>query len=107
MSQLNTQEISEFFLENQEICSSIMELFSIFGNETRFKILCILRRGDFCVNDIVEVIGAKPSNVSQQLKILTLGSYLTKRREGKSIIYHLASDFAIETIDFFHRLYDK
>ena len=80
----------------------MLEMFTIFANETRFKILCVLHHGDVCVGDIVEIIGAKHSNVSQQLKLLTLGEYVSKERHGKSIVYHLRDELVRSSIDFFH-----
>ena len=101
MSQKSKREISDYFEKNRDLCKRTLDLFSIFGNETRFKILCVLREGDFCVKDIVDVIGSKHSNVSQQLKLLSLGGYVTSERHGKSIVYHLADDDVDRAIAFF------
>ena len=94
------QDISNYFEANRERCKRTLELFSIFANETRFKILCVLRERDFCVKDIIEIIGANPSNVSQQLKMLFLGGYVTKERHGKSIVYHLENSSVRDAIDY-------
>ncbi len=51
--------------------------------------LCALNDGDLCVADIARAVGGRISGVSQQLKMLTLAGYLERRREEKSIIYHL------------------
>ena len=75
-------------------------MFSLFSNETRFKILVILKEGDFCVNDIVDLVGGKHSNISQQLKMLNLAGYLTKERKEKSIIYHLADKKIRQTVQY-------
>ena len=78
----------------------MLKMFSLFSNETRFKILCVLKEGDFCVKDIVELIGGKHSNISQQLKMLTLAGYLTKERRERSIIYHLFDEKVKSTVNF-------
>ena len=93
-------DISDFFDANRDRCKRTLELFSIFANETRFKILCVLRERDFCVKDLVEIIGANPSNVSQQLKILFLGGYVTKERHGKSIVYRLENSSVRDAITY-------
>ena len=93
----NLMEISDFFIRNRKQCAKAMNMFSLFSNETRFKILCVLLEKDFCVNEITELVGGKHSNVSQQLKILSLAGYLSKERQERSIIYHLA-DRRIESI---------
>ena len=100
MSQDEKQRIAEYFHANRDRCQKTLELFSMFANETRFKILCILAEHDFCVNDLVEIIDAKHSNVSQQLKMLRLSGYVTKKRDGKSIIYHLENEDVRTAISF-------
>ena len=78
-------------------CAVVLDMFSLFANEKRFKILCVLDEGDFCVNEIARLVGGKTSNVSQQLKMLTMAGYLEKRRDDRSIIYHL-KDQKIKTV---------
>ena len=103
MSQEKKQAIAAYFQANQDRCKKTLELFSMFANETRFKILCILAEHDFCVKDIVEIIDAKHSNVSQQLKMLRLSGYVTKERYGKSIVYHLENSEVRSAIHFVQR----
>jgi DNA-binding transcriptional ArsR family regulator len=79
----------ELFVD-QDKCTQVLNMFSLCANAVRFKILCLLDAGDLCVNEIVTALDAKYSNVSQQLKILTLAGYLSKYRVKKSIYYHLA-----------------
>ena len=73
---------------------------SLLGNQVRFKILCALKEGDFCVGDLAELVEGKHANVSQQLKMLTLAGYLTKRREDQNIIYHLQNETVRRAIGF-------
>ena len=104
--ELRLQEgIAERFIRNRESCGRVMKMFSLFSNETRFKILCILKESDFCVNDIVDLVGGKHSNISQQLKMLSLAGYLTKERRERSIIYHLADDRVKASLQFLCELY--
>ena len=65
-------------------------MFPLFSNRYRFKILCVLNEGDFCVHEITRLVGGHTSNISQQLKLLSLAGYLEKNREQKLIYYHLA-----------------
>jgi ArsR family transcriptional regulator len=67
-----------------------MEILSLISNKTRFQILCALHEDDFCVNELVEIVGGKISNVSQQLKSLSLAGIVTRRRENQRIIYSLS-----------------
>lgn len=83
---------ADFFLKKDKTCEMLLGMFSIFSNVNRFKILCALYEKDFCVNDLSLITGGKPSNISQQLKILTLAGYLSKERNGKLINYHLKDE---------------
>lgn len=70
-------------------CTHIEQLMSIMSNPVRFHILCALNFESFTVTDLVELTGAKMSNISQQLKMMTLSGYLIKERRGKQIYYTL------------------
>ncbi len=87
-------------------CGGAIEMLSLFANGTRLRILCLLDKGDYCVNEIAQLAGARHSNVSQQLKMLTLAGYLTKRRKDKSIIYHLDSPRIRRLLAFMHREFE-
>ena len=80
------------FFQNKLGCEKALNMFSLFSNEKRFKILCVLNEGDFCVKEIARLIDGKYSNISQQLKMLTLTGYLEKQRRGKSVYYHLKDE---------------
>jgi len=67
----------------------IIPFFKIVSNTTRFKILCILNEGEKRVGEIQELLGAKQSYVSQQLRHLKNAGYLSSRREGTQIFYQL------------------
>jgi DNA-binding transcriptional ArsR family regulator len=95
------------FLRNSSQCEEVLEMFSLFSNRFRFKILCLLNEDDFCGTEIVQLIGGTASNISQQLKILTLAGYLSKRREEKSIYYHLEDDRIKKLLGFLYDLYGK
>ena len=82
-------------------------MFSLFSNRFRFKILCVLKDGDLCVNEIAARVGGKSSNVSQQLKMLTLAGYLSRRREEKSVYYSLADQKIKKLMDFLYDLFGK
>jgi ArsR family transcriptional regulator len=95
------------FFKKSRNCEKLLDMFSLFANENRFKILCSLSEQDFCVNDLVEITGGKPSNISQQLKILTLAGYLGKKREGKLIIYHLRDEKIKKLLDYLYEQYGE
>lgn len=68
----------------------LAELFKMFGDSTRVKILCALTRSELCVCDIARLLSVSQSAVSHQLRVLK-GSRLVKfRRDGKTVFYSLA-----------------
>ena len=70
----------------------LSELFKIFGDSTRIKIINILLDEELCVGDIAEKISATQSAVSHQLRILKSSKLVKYRKEGQSTIYSLADD---------------
>ena len=72
--------------------SDLAELFKIFGDSTRIKILFALFHGETNVTEICEMLEMNQSAVSHQLKILRTSKLISSRREGKAVIYGLADD---------------
>lgn len=70
----------------------LSELFKIFGDSTRVKIINILLEDELCVNDIAKKINATQSAVSHQLRILKSSKLVKYRKEANSIYYSLADD---------------
>lgn len=70
----------------------LAELFKVFGDSTRIRILFVLFEEEMCVCDLASVLNMTQSAVSHQLKILKQAKLVSGRREGKSIIYSLADD---------------
>lgn len=70
----------------------LAELFKIFGDSTRIRILFVLFEAEVCVCDLAEVLQMTQSAISHQLRILKQNKLVKSRREGKSIFYSLADD---------------
>ena len=75
----------------------LAELFKVFGDSTRIRILYALSQSELCVCDIASLLGMGQSAISHQLRILKQMRLVKFRREGKSVLYSLA-DGHIETI---------
>lgn len=84
-------------LPDDDTLIDLAELFKIFGDSTRIKILAVLSKGELCVCDISDAIGMSVSAVSHQLKILKQAKLVTFRRDGKTVFYRLA-DSHVTTI---------
>mgnify|MGYP000181777794 CR=1 FL=1 len=81
----------------EETLFDLAELFKIFGDSTRIKILYVLFESEMCVCDIAQLLGMSQSAISHQLRILKQMKLVKNRREGKTVFYSLA-DGHIQTI---------
>ncbi|MGM9640148.1 MAG: ArsR/SmtB family transcription factor [Faecousia sp.] len=82
----------EDFLVNEDHLIDMAELFKVFGDSTRIKILCSLFGGERFVQELADSIGASQSAVSHQLKILKQAKLVKSRRQGKLVGYSLADE---------------
>ena len=79
-------------MPDEEELFDLAELFKIFGDSTRIRILFVLSKSELCVYDIAEALSMTPSAVSHQLKVLRQARLIRNRREGKQIFYSLADE---------------
>ena len=84
-------------MPEDEILYDLAELFKIFGDTTRIKILYVLLESEMCVCDLAEILGMTQSAISHQLRVLKQMKLVKNRREGKTVYYSLA-DGHIQTI---------
>ena len=73
-------------MPGEEQLSDLADLFKVFGDSTRIRILFVLFEAEVCVCDLAETLNM------HQLKILKQAKLVTSRREGKSVFYSLADD---------------
>lgn len=85
-------EIVNEKLPDEESLYDLAELFKVFGDSTRIRILFVLFEAEVCVCDLAEALNMTQSAVSHQLKVLKQAKLVKNRREGKSIFYSLADD---------------
>lgn len=79
-------------LPDEELLYDLADLFKVFGDTTRIKILYALMGTERCVADIAELIGATQSAVSHQLRTLKQARLVKFQRDGKNVIYSLSDD---------------
>ena len=77
-------------LPADEVLYDLAELFKIFGDSTRVKILYALLESELCVCDIASLMEVSQSAVSHQLRVLKASKLVKFRREGKTVYYSLA-----------------
>ena len=83
--------VNETLPEETELYD-LAELFKVFGDSTRIRILYVLFEAEVCVCDLAAALNMTQSAISHQLKILKQNRLIKSRREGKSIFYSLADD---------------
>ena len=76
----------------EEELYDLAELFKVFGDSTRIKILYVLVESDMSVGDIEQALNMTQSSISHQLRVLKQSRLVRFRREGKNIVYSLADD---------------
>ena len=101
---LNKEYLKKRFTVNDKACTELMKVMDLFASKTRFRILCVLREQDFCVSDIAEIVEeGKISNISQQLKILTMANIITRYRVEKRVFYRLEDKRIKDIVDYLHK----
>ena len=78
-------------IPENELCD-MADLFKLFGDSTRLRILYSLYKGEKNVTELCEDLGMNQSAVSHQLKTLRVNKLIASRRDGKSVRYTLADD---------------
>ncbi|MCI5703882.1 MAG: ArsR/SmtB family transcription factor [Oscillospiraceae bacterium] len=84
-------------MPDDETLYDLADLFRIFADSTRIKILYVLFESEMCVCDIAQLLGMTQSAISHQLRALKQSKLVKYRREGKTVFYSLA-DSHVRTI---------
>ena len=107
---VNDVECCDFYQVHEDVVKSVREkmpdedrlydlaeVFKVFGDSTRIKILYVLSESEMCVCDIAALLGITQSAISHQLRLLKSMRLVKSRREGKTVFYSLA-DNHVKTI---------
>ena len=85
------EEIENKMPEESELYD-LADLFKVFGDSTRIKILYVLFENEMCVDDIASILNMTQSAISHQLRILKQNRLVKFRKEGKTVLYTLADE---------------
>lgn len=77
---------------SSEMNRNLAEMFKVFSDETRLKIICSLLNEELCVCDLCELLKLNQSTVSHQLQILRTSKLVKYRKEGKQVYYTLEDE---------------
>lgn len=91
------EHIRTMVIPDEETLYGLADLFKVFGDPTRIRILYALSAGELCVCDIASVLSMTQSAISHQLRVLKQTKLVKFRREGKTVYYSLA-DSHVKTI---------
>lgn len=79
-------------MPSDELIFDVAELFKVFGDSTRMKIICALLEEELCVCDIASITNTTQSAISHQLRVLKQAKLVKYRKEGKIVYYSLDDD---------------
>ena len=86
-------------MPDEENLLDLADLFKVFGDSTRVKILCALFESEMCVCDIAALLEMTKSAISHQLRILKESNLIKNRRDGKVVYYSLNDDHVKNIFD--------
>jgi len=86
-------------IPQEETLYDLAELFKVFGDSTRIKILCVLFEAEMCVCDIAALLNMTQSAISHQLRVLKNARLVKHRREGKVVYYSLDDEHVKQIFD--------
>ena len=92
------QIVNETLPEENELYD-LAELFKVFGDSTRIRILFVLFEAEVCVCDLAKALNMTQSAISHQLRVLKQMDLVKNRRDGKTIFYALADDHIITILN--------
>ena len=99
MQTSNVSKIKDAILRNNELFDALADLYKVFGDGTRVRILCALTQSEMNVGEISEFLEITQSAVSHQLRVLKTSGLVKSRRNGKAMIYSLADEHVRNIID--------
>ena len=83
-------------LPTDEIIFDMAEVFKVFGDSTRMKIISALLQDELCVGDIAVITNSTPSAISHQLRVLKQAKLVKYRKDGKIVYYSLDDEHVKE-----------
>lgn len=86
-------------LPKEETLYDLAELFKVFGDSTRIKIICALFESEMCVCDLSNLLNMSQSAISHQLRVLKAARLVKFKRDGKVVYYSLDDDHIKQIYD--------
>lgn len=96
--EIDINKLKKNMLEEDTIID-IAELFKVFADSTRMKVIYALLEDELCVCDIANIVGTTQSAISHQLRILKQAKLVKYRKEGKTVYYSLDDDHVLQIFE--------
>ena len=90
-------------MPSDDLLFDIAEVFKVFGDTTRMKIISALLEAELCVGDIAEITNSTQSAISHQLRVLKQAKLVKFRKEGKIVYYSLDDEHVSEMYEMAKR----
>ena len=91
-------------MPSDDLLFDIAEVFKVFGDTTRMKIISALLEAELCVGDIAEITNSTQSAISHQLRVLKQAKLVKFRKDGKIVYYSLDDEHVSEMYEMANRL---
>lgn len=92
LTEEKVKKLTEQMPEDEKLYD-LAELFKVFGDSTRIRILyAMLEADELCVGDLAQLLGLTPTACSHQLRVLKNNKLVRSRRDGKTVFYSLADE---------------
>lgn len=95
----DTVELGTDQLPAEGLIDEAVILLKGFADPTRFKLLLLLRQGEVCVHQLVEIMEMSQSAVSHQLRVLRAARLVSYKKRGRHVFYRLADDHVREMLE--------
>lgn len=94
----------QYYMPENHTLRQLADIFSLFADQTRLKILSALALSDMCVNDLSKYLNINQTTISHQLRFLKNFNAVIDRREGKVVFYSLKNehinDIMLDGVDY-------
>ena len=87
-----TQKEVQYYLPDKDMSQKLANLFAVFADKTRLRLLSALSISEMCVNDLACVLDMNQTTISHQLQLLRNTGLVTFCRQGKTVFYRLATN---------------
>jgi len=95
---MENKQIASMLIDRQDNIDSAARALKAIAHPLRLRILCVLNEDEYCVQDIVEIVGTSQSNISQHLAVLRDKGVLATRKDANRVYYRVSNPRTLQLI---------